>query len=189
MAQTTISQLPAGAALTGAEVVPMDQGGETVQSTAAKIAALASSAAAIGGLPQATTPLAGTEVIPVLQGGLATQVPVDQIGSRDIPVNNQPGNYTFAITDRGGGVRNLNVGAAVYTIPPNSQVAFPVGAVITIICDAASANSLGIDPGAGVTLQQAGTANTGNRTLAKQGMATIWQFAANEWMINGAGLT
>lgn len=189
MAQTTISGLPAGAALTGAEVVPMDQDGETVQSTAAKIAALASSTTVINSLPQATTPVAGTESISILQGGVSKQVTIDEIGNLDIPVNNQPGNYTFAITDRGGGVRNLNVGAATYTIPPNSQVAFPVGTVITILCDAASANSLGIDPGAGVTLQQAGTANVGNRTLAKQGMATIWQFAANQWMINGAGLT
>ena len=50
MAETTITNLPNAAALTGAERVPMDQGGTTVDATTAAIAAT---------LPDATTSTAG----------------------------------------------------------------------------------------------------------------------------------
>ena len=50
MAETTITNLPNAAALTGAERVPMDQGGATVDATTAEIAAT---------LPAATTSTAG----------------------------------------------------------------------------------------------------------------------------------
>jgi len=35
----------------------------------------------------------------------------------------------------------------------------------------------------------AGTANTGNRTLAARGMATIWFNSATEAVISGAGVS
>ncbi len=37
--------------------------------------------------------------------------------------------------------------------------------------------------------RQAGTANTGNRTLAARGMATVWFNSATEAIISGSGLT
>lgn len=52
-----------------------------------------------------------------------------------------------------------------------------------------TAGSLTITQGASFTLRQAGTANTGNRTLAQRGIATIWFISASEAVISGSGVT
>lgn len=52
-----------------------------------------------------------------------------------------------------------------------------------------SASSLTITQGASLTLRQVGTANTGDRTLAQRGIATIWFVSATEAVIGGGGLT
>lgn len=52
-----------------------------------------------------------------------------------------------------------------------------------------TAGSLAITQGSGFTLRQVGTANTGNRTLAQRGMATLWFISATEAVISGGGLT
>jgi hypothetical protein len=41
----------------------------------------------------------------------------------------------------------------------------------------------------GVTLRLAGTATTGNRTLAQRGIVTILCVGTNDYVISGAGLT
>jgi len=52
-----------------------------------------------------------------------------------------------------------------------------------------SGSSIVITQGGGVTLRLAGSATTGNRTLAARGMATIWCNSASEAVMFGAGLT
>jgi hypothetical protein len=52
-----------------------------------------------------------------------------------------------------------------------------------------SASSFIITQGSGVTLRMGGTTNTGDRTLAARGMATIWCNSATEAVITGAGVT
>lgn len=69
MAETTITNLPNAAALTGAERVPMDQGGTTVDATTAAIAAT---------LPDATTSTAG-------KLSAADKTRLDQLGADDSP--------------------------------------------------------------------------------------------------------
>jgi hypothetical protein len=67
---------------------------------------------------------------------------------------------------------------------PNST--FAAGDALSIYNDSASAITIT----AGVTtLRQAGTANTGNRTLAARGMATVWFNSATEAVISGAGVS
>lgn len=110
---------------------------------------------------------------------VATNATIDSvtIGFRNIPRSTTSG--TAAVGDVG---RCIAVTAGI-TIPNST---FAAGDAISIYNDSASAITIT----AGVTtLRQAGTANTGNRTLAARGMATIWFNSATEAIISGAGVT
>lgn len=52
-----------------------------------------------------------------------------------------------------------------------------------------SAASITLTQGAGVTLRQGGTTNTGNRTLAARGWAAFWCKSAGEIVVMGAGIS
>jgi basic membrane lipoprotein Med (substrate-binding protein (PBP1-ABC) superfamily) len=62
-----------------------------------------------------------------------------------------------------------------------------VGDVVSIYNNSAAAQT--ITQGASVTMYLAGTATTGNRTLAQRGVCTVLCVAANTFVIAGAGLT
>ena len=65
---------------------------------------------------------------------------------------------------------------------------FTVGNNITIFNNSSSSQT--ITQGVGVTMYQAGTATTGNRTLAQRGICTIVCVAnSTTFVISGAGLT
>ena len=64
---------------------------------------------------------------------------------------------------------------------------FSVGDAISIFNN--STNDQTITQGGSVTLFQAGTINTGNRTLAQYGLATILCVQSNSFVITGSGLT
>jgi hypothetical protein len=70
------------------------------------------------------------------------------------------------------------------TVPAN---VFAARDVVTVYNN--SSGSIAISAGAGLTLRQAGTANTGARTLAQRGLATIVFVSATEAVISGGGLT
>lgn len=96
-------------------------------------------------------------------------------GFRGMPTNSQNGAYTFALTDAGICVANL---AGGWTIPANASVSFPVDTIIMLRNDSSSTQSLAITTD---TLRQAGTTNTGTRTVAAYGVATIEKVSATEW--------
>lgn len=102
---------------------------------------------------------------------------------RSIPVNTQNTGYTLVATDAGKLINmttgNVTVPAGVFTTP--------FGQAITIYNDQNSSNA--IVQGSGVTIRLAGTAATGNRTLARYGLATLVCVSANTFVISGAGLT
>jgi hypothetical protein len=100
--------------------------------------------------------------------------------------NTQTSNYTLALTDIGGHIYATNAGAQTITIPTNATIAFPLGAAISIINSGTTVITISAT---GVTLKQAGTTNTGNRTLALNGLATLIKVATDTWFISGAGLT
>lgn len=102
---------------------------------------------------------------------------------KDVSQNIKSTAYTLALTDRG---KSIDTTAGV-TVPLNTSVAFPIGSVITITNTSASA--IPITQTSGVTLRQAGTTNTGNRTLAAYGMATLRKVATDTWFIGGAGVS
>lgn len=90
--------------------------------------------------------------------------------------------YTLALTDRGTSIDTT----ANITIPANASVAFPVGTIITVTNTGSGTLTIGITSD---TLRQAGTANTGTRTLSAYGMATMRKVSATVWFISGAGMT
>jgi hypothetical protein len=84
------------------------------------------------------------------------------------------------VADRGSLVQatgSITVPASVFTARD----------VVTIYNN--SAGSISILSGAGLTLRQVGTANTGTRTLAQRGLATVVFVSATEAVISGGGLT
>ena len=64
---------------------------------------------------------------------------------------------------------------------------FSAGDAVTIFNNSASNQT--ITQGTSVTMRQAGTANTGNRTLAQYGLCTVLCVASNTFVITGSGLS
>jgi len=113
-------------------------------------------------------------------GNTATVTSADYaIGYRDIPQITSFG--TLTSTDGG----KHYFGSGTITIPTNAVLPLAVGTTILVVASSTTT----IAAAAGVTLRLAGTTNTGSRTLATNGMATIIKVAANIWYINGTGLT
>lgn len=88
---------------------------------------------------------------------------------------------TLALSDAGKLVRMNNAGATTVTVPPNSSVAFGVGA--QVIVAAMGAGAVTIAAGAGVTLRSKDSA------LGVDGQhatASCVKVATNEWLVFGA---
>lgn len=105
------------------------------------------------------------------------------VGFRGIPQNSRSSAYTLALTDNG---KQISITSGGITIPANASVAFPVGATIVIYNNSATSQTIAITSD---TLRQAGTGNSGSRTLAGYGLATLVKVAATTWAITGAGLS
>lgn len=97
-----------------------------------------------------------------------------------IPQNSQTASYILRLEDNG---KHVYITTGGVTVPPQSDVSFPLGYVVSIVNASGSAQT--ITQGAGVTLRLAGTATTGNRTLAAYGIATLLRVALNEWSVTG----
>ena len=109
------------------------------------------------------------------------------VGYRNIPQNAQTGNYTLTLADSGDHIFHASgAGAATYTIPANSSVAFPIGTAVTFINMSATSISIAITTDT-MYLSSAGT--TGTRTLAQYGSATAIKVTSTNWLISGSGLT
>ena len=105
------------------------------------------------------------------------------LGYRGLPQNAQTGAYTLALSDAGKQVSNTTGG---WDIPANASVAFPIGTAVVLYNDSGSSQTVSITSD---TLRQAGTANTGTRTLAQYGLATCTKVGSTTWVITGAGLS
>lgn len=106
-------------------------------------------------------------------------------GTPSIAQNVQNADYEFALGDNGGQVYHSDGTPRAYTIPYSGAVAFPIGAVITIVNDTGAANiTLDITTD---TLQRGdGTAGTGPRTIGPDSIATVLKITSTTWMIIGA---
>lgn len=102
-------------------------------------------------------------------------------GPSDIPQNSQTGAYTLVAGDNG---KHINITTGGVTVPSG---VFSAGNVVSIFNDSGSNQT--ITQGGSVTLRLAGSATTGNRTLAQYGLCSALCVASNEFVISGAGLT
>jgi hypothetical protein len=98
-----------------------------------------------------------------------------------IPANSQVSAYTLVVGDAG---KYISITTGGVTVPSG---VFAAGDAISIYNNSGSNQT--ITQGGSVTLRQAGTANTGNRTLAQYGLATVLCVGTNTFTISGAGLT
>ena len=97
-----------------------------------------------------------------------------------IPANSQTTGYTFVVGDAG---KHISITTGGVTVPSGI---FAVGDVVSVYNNSGSNQT--ITQGTSVTLRQAGTASTGNRTLAQYGIATVLCVASNTFVITGTGL-
>ena len=102
-------------------------------------------------------------------------------GPSDIPQNSQTSAYTLVAGDNG---KHINITTGGVTVPSG---VFSAGNVVSIYNDSGSNQT--ITQGGSVTLRLAGSATTGNRTLAQYGLCSALCVASNEFVISGAGLT
>ena len=152
----------------GLTFAPLVVGSANVANTTASSSSTTGALTVAGGLGVAGDVRAGTYVY-------------DGYGNlRSLPQNAQSGSYTATAADVG---RFINTTAGV-TIPSG---VFAVGDNVTIYNN--SGSTITITQGGSVTLRQAGTSNTGNRSLALRGVCTVLCVASNEFVINGGGLT
>jgi len=106
----------------------------------------------------------------------------DGVGNvRDIVNSAKVAAYVPVVGDNG---KMINITTGGVTI--NSGI-FSAGQNLTIYNNSASSQT--ITQGTSVTLCLAGSATTGNRTLALRGIATVVCVASNEFVVSGAGLT
>lgn len=100
-------------------------------------------------------------------------------GYKIIPQNSQTASYTLALTDAG---KQISITTGGVVIPANGSVAFPIGTAVVVFNNSGSTQTISITSD---TLRQAGTTNTGSRTLAAYGLATCIKVASTTWVVSG----
>lgn len=108
------------------------------------------------------------------------------IGYRDIPQVTFSANATAAISDAGKHFYSTTAGNLSLLIPTNTNVAFPTGATLTVVVNAAG-NVL-VNADTGVSLYIAGSSTTGNRVVGAYGLASVMKVATDTWVISGTGV-
>jgi hypothetical protein len=101
--------------------------------------------------------------------------------AKRVPQNDQTSAYSLAIGDVG---KHISITTGGVTV---ASGVFAAGDIFSIYNNSSSSQT--ITQGGGVTLRLAGTATTGNRSLAQRGLATILCIASDEFVISGVGLT
>jgi len=197
---TNLTGLPLSTGVTG--TLPVANGGTGITSfgtgvatwlgtpSSANLAAAVTDETGSGSLVFATSPTLVTPVLGTPTSGTLSNCTVDgtdSVGFRNIPQNAQTGSYTMVLADSGKHIYHaVGAGAATYTIPANSSVAYAIGTAITFINLSTTSISIAITTDT-MYLSSAGT--TGTRTLAQYGSATAIKITSTTWLISGSGLT
>jgi hypothetical protein len=127
--------------------------------------------------------------IPKLNGatnftGASLQYNGLDLGNKDVVQRVMSSAGSLALSDRGGHI--YCSGAFAVNIPANGSVAFPVGTIITIVCNNNAGCTLTITTDSLYWLPSGGT---GTRTLGTYSTATIMKVSTNSWIVTGVGLT
>jgi hypothetical protein len=152
-----------------------------------------STATGTGAVVLATSPTLVTPALGTPSSGNLSSCTADgtnAVGFLNIPQNVQTGSYTLVLGDSGDHIFRSTGGAATWTIPAASSVAYPIGTALTFINLSSTAVTIAITTDT-MYLSSAGT--TGSRTLAQYGSATAIKVAgvssSGIWVISGSGLT
>lgn len=108
------------------------------------------------------------------------------VGYRDIPQISLGANVTADATNAGRHFYSTTAGNLQITLPDNANVAFPLGATLTVVVNAAG--NVVVAQGTGVSLYMAGSSTTGNRTVGAYGLASVMKVATDTWVISGTGV-
>jgi hypothetical protein len=107
---------------------------------------------------------------------------IDTIGNvRNIPQTVATSAYVLVATDAG---KHISITTGGVTVPASI---FSIGDTV-IVYNNSSSNQT-VTQGTSVTMYLAGTATTGDRTLAQRGYARLLCVASNQFVITGEGLT
>jgi hypothetical protein len=102
----------------------------------------------------------------------------------NVGINAQTGtSYTTVLADNGKLVTQTNASAITTTIPPNSSVAYPVGAQLNVA--QFGAGQVTFAQGAGVTIVSTGTTASAPKLRAQYSTATAIQTATDTWLVVG----
>jgi hypothetical protein len=91
--------------------------------------------------------------------------------------------YTTVLGDNGKLITLSNASAITATIPPNSSVAYPVGAQLNFV--QLGAGQVTVQGGSGVTVVSTGTTASAPKLRAQYSSATAIQTSANNWLVAG----
>lgn len=99
---------------------------------------------------------------------------------KTLTINSQSASYILALGDAAKIVEMDVATANTITIPPNGDVAFPIGTSIDIIQYGAGQTT--VTPGIGVTVY---SSNSETKLTGQYSGATIYKRGTNEWMLFG----
>ncbi len=91
--------------------------------------------------------------------------------------------YTTVLGDNGKLITLSNASAITATIPPNSSVAYPVGAQLNFV--QLGAGQVTFTQGAGVTIVSTGATASAPKLRAQYSSATAIQTSTNNWLVAG----
>lgn len=115
-------------------------------------------------------------------GAFAASTISDSLGNvRNVPINNQTSAYILAASDVG---KCVSITTGGVTIPAN---VFSPGNAVTIVNNSGSNQT--ITQGTGCTVYYAGVGTSGNRVLLTRGFCNVFCYAANQFIIAGAGVS
>jgi hypothetical protein len=107
----------------------------------------------------------------------------DIVGRQKLRKITQNGDYEFLLTDAGKMVvKTSGGGGETFTIPADSAVDFLNGDMITVVNLGGGDLSIAITDD---TLQLEGSATTGTRTLADDGICTLLKISSTKWFAMG----
>ena len=102
----------------------------------------------------------------------------------NVVINEESGTtYTLVLSDNGKLVKLTSASATTVTVPPNSSVDFPVGAIIAIV--QYGAGTVSVQGGSGVTVNSTAGSASASFTAQYAG-GQLYQIATDEWLLIGS---
>jgi len=138
----------------------------------------ASTASNLTGTPNITVGSIGCTTVSATELNIST----DSFGDiRRVPQNAKTSGYTLQGSDSG---KHISITTGGIGVPSGIFVA---GMAVSVYNNSGSDQL--ISQASGVTLRLVGKSDTGDRTLAQRGLATILCIASNEFVVTGGGVT